>query len=169
MKQLATFCLFILVMSSASFAQGKQKIGHINSNDLLLLMPDRDSAEAKLKDYAGQLELQLASMTQEYEKKLTDYEQNKGVMTDLIREEKEQEILGIQRRIQEFQAKAQESLQKKEAELMKPLVEKANTAIKDVANENGFTYILDTSVGVVLHFPESDDILPLVRKKLGIN
>ncbi|HAS35026.1 MAG TPA: hypothetical protein DCS15_00965 [Flavobacteriales bacterium] len=169
MKQVITFCLLLLIASSSSFAQAKQKIGHINSNDLLLLMPERDSAEASLKSYAGQLELQLASMTQEYEKKLTDYEQNKGVMTDLIREEKEQDILSIQRRIQEFQAKAQESLQKKESELMRPLVDKANAAIKAVADGNGFTYILDTSVGVVLHYPESDDILPLVRKHLGIN
>jgi outer membrane protein len=52
---------------------------------------------------------------------------------------------------------------------MEPMIEKANQAIEDVAKENGYTYILDTSAGTVLYFPESDDILPLVKTKLGLN
>ena len=48
------------------------------------------------------------------------------------------------------------------------MLEKANTAIEAVAKENEYSYILDTSAGVVLYFPETDDILPLVKTKLGI-
>ncbi len=168
MKNLVFIGFLMVATALGGYAQ-KGKIGHINSNDLLILMPERDSAEAKLKDFAQQLELQLTSMSGEYEKKLTDYEQNKDVMTDIIRQEKETEIVDLQRRIQDFQGRAQQELQKKEQELMKPLVDKANGAIKSVANENGYAYIFDTSVGVVLHYPDGDDILPLVKKKLGIN
>jgi len=149
-------------------AQGKLKIGHINSNDLLLLMPERDSAEKKMTAYAKQLELQLTTMSSEYEKKLTNYEQNKANMTDLIRQDKEGELMNLQRRIQDFQTKAQESLQQREQELMKPLIDSANKAIKAVADEQGYTYVFDSSVGVMLHFPDGDDILPAVKKKLNI-
>lgn len=158
----------LIGLGLVSNAQGKLKIGHINSNDLLLLMPERDSAEQKMGQYAKQLELQLSTMSSEYEKKLTSYEQNKGNMTDIIRQDKEGELVSLQRRIQDFQTKAQESLQKREQELMKPLVEAANKAIKEVANEGGYTYIFDSSVGVLLHFPEGDDILPAVKTKLKI-
>jgi len=59
-------------------------------------------------------------------------------------------------------------LQKKEQSLLQPIIDKAKNAINEVAKEGSFTYILDSSVGVVLYSVESDDILPLVKKKLGL-
>ena len=167
MKKLILF-IALIGLGTVANAQSKLKVGHINSNDLLLLMPQRDSAEKKMSAYAKQLELQLTTMSSEYEKKLTTYEQNKSNMTDLIRQDKEGELMSLQRRIQDFQTKAQESLQQREQELMKPLVDSANKAIKSVADDGGYSYIFDSSVGVLLHFPEGDDILPAVKKKLNI-
>ncbi|MEO8589764.1 MAG: OmpH family outer membrane protein, partial [Flavobacteriales bacterium] len=62
----------------------------------------------------------------------------------------------------------QEDLSKQEEELLKPMVEKTNLAIKDVADANGFTYIFDTSTGFVLYFEKGEDIMPLVKAKLGV-
>ncbi|NQU81339.1 MAG: OmpH family outer membrane protein, partial [Bacteroidetes bacterium] len=71
--------------------------------------------------------------------------------------------------IQEFTNNAQQELQQQEAQLIQPIVMKAENAIKDVAKENGFTYIFDLSRGAVIYFSEqSEDILPLVIKKLGL-
>ena len=91
-------------------------------------------------------------------------------MDDLIKKNKEKEILDLQERIQAFQASAQESLQKKEQELTQPIIDKARQAVKDVAKENGFTYILNTAeaLGVVLFYDNGDDIMPLVKKKLNL-
>lgn len=158
----------IMAMSFSSFAQKAPKFGHINSNDLLTIMPERDSAEAELKSFAQELELQLTKMSSEYEKKYTDYQANVAVMNEVVRASKEEEILELQKRIQDFQQKAQQSLQQKEGALMEPLVEKAKKAIKDVAKENGYTYVFDSSVGALIHYPETDDLLPLVKKKLGL-
>jgi outer membrane protein len=107
-------------------------------------------------------------MTSEYEKKLTEYQTNAQVMAAPVRESKEEELGSLEQRIRDFQVKAQQSIQTKEQELMQPMLEKANTAIEAVAKENEYSYILDTSAGVVLYFPETDDILPLVKTKLGI-
>lgn len=150
-------------------AQSKAKIGHINSNDLLLLLPERKDAEAQLQEFAKSLEQQLTSMTTEYEKKLTEYQTNAKVMADPVRESREEELADLERRIRDFQVKAQNSIAQKEEELMEPMINKANQAIEDVAKENGYTYVLDTSSGMVLYFPESDDLLPLVKAKLGLN
>jgi outer membrane protein len=54
--------------------------------------------------------------------------------------------------------------------IYKPILEKANKAIAEVAKENGFTYILDLAQGGVIFYSEtSTDILPLTKQKLGLS
>ncbi|MFQ3325669.1 MAG: outer membrane protein [Salibacteraceae bacterium] len=160
--------VLLVAFSFTSNAQKSLKFGHINSNDLLTIMPERDSAEAQLKIFAQELELQLTKMSAEYEKKYTDYQANVSVMNEVVRASKEEEILELQKRIQDFQQKAQQSLQKKETTLMEPLIAKAKKAITDVSKENNYSYVFDTSIGALIHYPEGDDILPLVKTKLGL-
>ncbi len=171
MKNLLNIALtgiLLLSLSANSFAQKSPKFGHINSNDLLTIMPERDTAEAKLKSFAQELELQLTKMSGEYEKKYTDYQSNVNVMNEVVRASKEEEIMELQKRIQDFQQKAQQSLQQKEGALMEPLIEKAKKAIQEVAKENGYSYVFDSSVGALIHYPEGDNLMPLVKKKLGL-
>ena len=90
-------------------------------------------------------------------------------MTDLIRKTKENELQDILQRIQNFQIEAEQDLAKQRAELLKPIQEKAFKAVNDVAEENGFTYVFDMGTGAVLYASDStEDILPLVKKKLGL-
>ncbi len=151
------------------FSQQKLKLGHLNSNNLLEAMPERSTAQKTLQDFSKQLEDQLVSMQEELEKKYNEFLEKKDSMTELIRKNKEEELMSLQQRIQTFQTNAQQELQKKEQELIMPIVDKAKKAIEDVAKENAYTYIFDTGSGAILYFPkDADDILPLVKKKLGI-
>lgn len=163
----------VLLMSSivaTGFSQQKIKLGHLNSNDLLEAMPEKAKAQKSLQDYSKQLEDQLVAMQDELEKKYNEYLEKKDTYTDLIKKNKEEELTSLQQRIQTFQSNAQQDLQKKEQELLKPIIDKAKKAIDEVAKENGYTYVFDSGTGVLLYFPkDSDDILPLVKKKLGIN
>ena len=170
MKLLLKTALFAVVLFTAQLgmAQKTGKFGHINSNDLLLVMPEKDTAEAELETFAKELEMQLSAMTAEYEKKYTEYQQNVNVMNDVVKASKEEEILDLQQRIQEFQGRAQQSLNKKEQEIMEPIIKKAKDAISQVAEENGYSYIFDSGVGALLYYPDGDDVLPLVKAKLGI-
>jgi outer membrane protein len=59
-------------------------------------------------------------------------------------------------------------LEQDEQDLINPIIEKAKKAIEQVAKENGYTYIFDTSVGAVLYWEESDNVLSLVKKKLNL-
>ncbi len=161
--------LFVFIgLYNFSNAQSKIKLGHIDSGELLKMMPGRDSAEIKMKEYAKTLETQYAAMNSELETKYNDLDANKATMSDLIKQMKQKEIEDLSKRIQEFQQSAQEDVQKKEQELLKPIIEKARKAIEDVAKENGYTYIFDRSTQVLLYFENNDDIMPLVKKKLGL-
>ena len=95
-------------------------------------------------------------------------EKNQSTYTDLVRQDKEAEIINLQQRIQAFQQSAQQSLQAKEQELLEPILTKARTAIEEVAEEGNFTYIFDKSLGTILYAKESENVLPLVKKKLKL-
>lgn len=159
-------CLF--AFGGTAMAQKNIKIGHINSNDLMQIMPGRDSAQTVLQAEVADLETTLKSMQAEAEKRYNDYVANQAGWTDLIRQTKQREIQDMASRIEEFQQNAQTQLQTREQELLKPIIDRAKKAIEDVAKEGGYTYILDAGTAAVLYSQDSDDIMPLVKKKLGL-
>ena len=169
-KKVVLTIVFALVMAGTNvFGQTVYKFGHINSQELLTAMPERDSAQVVLENYAQKLEDQLDVMNVEYNKKLQEYMAERDNLSQLIRETKEQDLSDMQQRIQRFQNTAQQDMQMKQAEVMQPIVEKAQNAIKDVAESNGFTYVFDLAGGALLYFSDdSEDILPLVKTRLGI-
>ena len=161
--------LLAIVLSVTSFAQKSQKMGHINSNELLMMMPENQQAQKALQQHSRELEDQSAAMQAELEQKYNDYLAKKDSLSPLIQKTKETELQDLNQRIQAFQQTAQKDLQVKQQELLKPIIEKARNAIREVAKENGYTYVFDTGTGALVYWPEdSDDLLPLVKTKLGI-
>jgi outer membrane protein len=161
--------LLAIVVSLTSLAQNKQKFGHINSNDLLMAMPENQQAKDALQQHSKELETQLMTMQAELEQKYNDYLAKKDSLSPLIQQTREGELNDLNMRIQSFQQTAQQDLQTKEAELLQPIIEKARNAIREVSKENSYTYVFDTSTGALVYWPEeSDDILPLVKAKLGM-
>tara|TARA_B100000427_G_C15162893_1_gene443826 strand:- start:111 stop:608 length:498 start_codon:yes stop_codon:yes gene_type:complete len=146
----------------------QNKLGYIDSQELLMLMPERNSAEKEVQEFAKSLEAQLTSMTAEYQQSVQNYQANEATFTDLVKQDKIAEITGLEQRIQAFQQNAQQSIVAKEQELLEPILEKARTAIEEVAEEGNFTYIFDKSIGSIVFAKESENVLPLVKKKLGL-
>lgn len=166
MKKLISIVLTAFV-GIPVFSQKAIKIGHINSTELLSAMPERPKIQKELEDYAKQLQQQLEAMQIEWQTKMQDFKAKEAEMTELVKNTKIKEITDLENRIQEFQQTAEEDLRKKEMQLMQPLIDKAKKAIEEVAKENGFTYVIDEATGVLL-FSGGEDILPLVKKKLGL-
>ena len=145
-----------------------QKFGYLNSNELLAMMPESIEMQEELQNYAKGLESQLSAMQAEYEKKVVEYQQNETSYTDVIKEDKIREIESIQQRVVEFQKNAQQSLSEKEAELFTPIRDKAMMAIDNVAKEGNYTFIFDSGSGSFLYAAESENVLSLVKSKLGL-
>lgn len=171
MTKTIQFAFAALISIFAINAQAQtQKIGHINSDELLAMMPEAQAAQTSLEDYRAQLEKDMREMEAELETKIAAFQQNQQIMTNLSRETKTREIQDLQARIQEFGQSAQQDLQAKQVELISPIIDKATNAVKEVAKENNFTYIMDSapSKATVIFFDNGEDILPLVKAKLGI-
>lgn len=161
------FALCILLTGSLS-AQTAQKLGHIDRQALMLMLPERKDAEAKMQAFAGSLDAKLKAMGEEYKSKVAEYQPKIGTMTQTEKDVAQRELDELQQRIADAQEKAKDDLDKQQDELLQPMVDKTNKAIKDVATENNFTYIFDSSTGMVLFYDNGVDIMPLVKKKLGL-
>lgn len=164
--------LVILMMVMAAVAvQAQTKVGHINSSELIESMPEADSIQKKL------------ALEQEQWKKIVD-EKELEVRTkyaafmeisedpnvpNTMKEIKMQEVENLQKQYQELQQRANAELQRKQEELLAPLLAKVKTAIEEVAKANGYAYVMETSEGSgVIYSDTKYDILPLVRTKLGL-
>ena len=161
--------IFLTLIALLSLTlNGQNKFGYIDSQELLLMMPESKAATEEIENFGKSLESQLASMTAEYQQSIQDYQSNEATYTDLVKQDKISEITNLEQRIQSFQQSAQQSLQAKEQELLEPILSKARKAIEDVAKEGNFTYIFDRSLGTILYAKESENVLPLVKKKLKL-
>ncbi|MFO7879377.1 MAG: OmpH family outer membrane protein [Bacteroidales bacterium] len=168
MKRIGLFMALALLLSSAagSFAQ-KAELGYVRVEAIFKEMPERAQAEKQITEYSKQLENQLQTMNSEFERKYQEYEENYETWGAAVRSDKEMEIQQLQQRIQGFQQSAQSDMQEKEQELLKPIYEKIRTAIKDVGDEEGYTYIYDDSV-LLYKSEDSNDLTDLVKTKLGL-
>ncbi len=164
------FLLAAFILSSLTFCSMAQtlKFGHIDSGALIQMMPQTKQADSTLKRFGESLDSQLKGMTAEYQSKLQQYQSKADSMPDAIRSTKEKELSDLGQRIQDFQQTAQESIQKKKEEIYGPILKKAEDAIKEIAKEKQYSYIFDTSLGTVIYAQEGDNIMPLVKTKLGL-
>ncbi|MBR5778478.1 MAG: OmpH family outer membrane protein [Bacteroidales bacterium] len=168
MKKTCIVIAIALMSLGTAFAQKTVKLGHIDSNELLKIMPGRDSAQTILQNEMMELENELNNMKMELQQMYNDYVAKESQMSDLIKQTKQKDLQDKGARLEEFREMAQQRLQEREKALLTPIIDKAKQAIRDVAKENGYTYIFDSAVGVTL-YEGGDDILPLVKKKLGLN
>jgi outer membrane protein len=168
MKKMKKILILSMLCLFAVNSYSQNKLGYIDSQELLLLMPERKTAEEEVQTFAKSLESQLQAMTAEYQQSVQEYQSNESTYTDLVKQDKVTEITGLEQRIQSFHQNAQQALQAKEQELLEPILQKARTAIEDVASEGNYTYIFDKSVGSILFAKESENILQLVKKKLNL-
>jgi outer membrane protein len=170
MKKL--FSLFLLLcvicIATESFSQTKTKFGHLDFAKLYGMMPELDSVRGLFDAYNKSIQDQFAAMQTELENKFMDYQANVNSMSEIIRTTKEAEINDLKERMDAFEAKATQDLQAKEAELTAPIIKKAREAVQEIAKENGYTYVFNSSEGLLLYAEPSDDIIGMVKNKLGI-
>ena len=109
-------------------------------------------------------------MSVELNNKNDAYTKESKNLTDIVKQTKEQELIDMNRRIQDFQTNAQTQLQNKQVELFQPVYAKVDKAIKDVGKENGFMYVFDIAKGSLLYFDEtkSTNMMALAKAKLGL-
>lgn len=167
MKRITLILLFAAI---ATFGANAQKFGHINTSELVSLMAETDSARVQLEAYQNELIEEMDAMQTEYNTKLNTYQQKNASWTAAIRESKENELLEIRQRLEQFQQTAQQDLANMQQTLMMPVYQKAQEAINKLGKDNNLLYIFDTSAGALIYIDEeqSMNLLSKAKEALGI-
>ena len=149
------------------------KIGFINADYILSQMPEAKQVEEDLKNTQKQYETLYQGKVKDFQDKLAVFEKLPANTADIIKQDREKELQNLQTSIQEFQQNSQSSLQKKQAQLLQPLLKKVEENMHAVAAENAYTYVFNYDAGmgtapILLHYPADANMSDLVLKKMGI-
>ena len=160
------FLLLFAVLLLGTTSSYAQKYGHVNVQEVFSVMPGGDSIRIKLENYQKELQDVYNTMAEEYQTKSEKFNREAGTMSSAVLKIRKQEIADLESRIMEFQQNFQDELQAKQIELTQPFQDAILNAINEVAKENGYAYIFDSSI--LLYTGGGDDVSALVKKKLGI-
>lgn len=166
LRTLMAMALFVLLTVGVN----AQKFGYVNSTLLLSELPTMKAADSELETYQKQLMTSGETMVKAFEAKYQTIakEVGEGLLSKVQQQAKEQELAAEQQKIQAYEVEVQQKIVKKREELIQPILDKVKVAIEAVGKENGYTMIFDSSAGTILHANESDDVLALVKTKLGL-
>lgn len=147
------------------------KIGYLNSVTLLQEIPEVKQANANLEALQKQLQKKGQGMLEEFQKKYQDLQRKEqlGELSPKQIEEEAQALRQEEVKIQQFEQEMQGQLEEKRTSLLQPIFDDVSAKIAEVAKENGYTYIIDDSPGLLLYKEEAYDVTELVKVKLGIN
>ena len=159
--------IIIAMMLVLPMVASAQKFGHINTQELFTQMPEVNQVKLKMDTIQAQYENQLASMNEEIQRKMQDYQAQEATMADAIKQIRQQELQEMNQRIQLFYQTAEQDIQRKQQELLTPVHEKMAKAIKTVGEREGYTYIFDSAAMVHIG-ADAIDATPAVKKELGI-
>lgn len=165
MKKISIILVCLLV-SVACFAQ-KAKFGHVDYAEIMKVMPGIDTAQTALLNYQKELEEVGQKMVTEFKQKEAAYAQlqNSGASAAILKV-REDEMMKLYKRIQEFAANSEADLQAKQVALLQPFQDKLLDAIKKVASNGNYTYIFD--ITTLAFHAESDNLTNVVKTYLGI-
>jgi outer membrane protein len=166
-KYLIVTCFIIGFVLDGLQAQ-KLKYGYVNADKILSEMPEIEIANKELEGYVKEINDYISSKNEEYKKKFTDFQQNEKSLSDLIKADRQEELNKLAANIKQFQLDAQTTINKKKQDLYQTAISKLKDAIKAVAKENAYRFIIDNSNGQLIYSEEEDNVDNLVRKKLGI-
>ena len=167
--KVALVALGVVFMSNFAQAQAQVKIGYAAYEQLVPLLPQFKTAQTALDAFQKTYSDKYTSLATELQTKGKDYETKRTTMTDAARSIAETDIQDLQKRLQDFQTKAQTEVGAKQEELYSPLITQVKTAVAAVAKEKGYAYVFNTtSPDLLLVAPPADDLLPFVKTKLGL-
>ena len=155
------------VMSVAASAQ-TLKWGYVDFNELIMLMPEMDEARATLDENSRTNEEILVAMYEEYQTKMTQYQQKAESWTPAVRESKEREIMEIQARFEQTQQSLQQEIQMLQQNLQAPIYQKAQDTVTELAKAEGVAFVFEKSSLLYVDPAQGIDLTPAARKALNI-
>jgi outer membrane protein len=165
-----TFLMALALTLGLATTGQAQKFGYCNSALLLSQLPEVKAADSDLQAFQAQLQKKGQEMVKAFQAKAEDLQRRsqEGLVSPKEAEEKETELKAEQELIQGYEQEVYAKITEKREKLYKPILERVNNAMKEVAEANGYIMVFDNGTQIVLFADPSLDVTPLVKAKLGI-
>ena len=163
-KKLLLIAVFTIGLGSVANAQ---KVGHIDFEKLISEMPETKTLSADAEKLAKTYQTEIEELGKKLQAKMEKYRAEGATQTETTNKQRGQEIQQDQARYEQARQAAMQDMQKRQAEGLNPIIEKAQKAIQDVAAEKGIEYVLDASIGKGLLVKKGTDLFVAVKAKLG--
>jgi outer membrane protein len=160
----------LLITFTTIFSLSAQKFGYVNSSQLLISLPEVKTADASLEAYQKELITKGEQMVKKFETSYSAYMEkvNSGELSKLQMQQQEAGLSQEQQTIQSYEVEVQQKLAAKKQELYQPILNKVQDLVDQVGKENGYTMIFDASIGGILFAEDGDDLMPMLKQKLGV-
>jgi len=158
---------FVLVIVGSLSAQ--IKVGYVDSQRILNEFDEAREAQAKLDMEAKKLQDEYQRLLAKLDSLNREYERQRLIMSETRRKEKEDEIMELQKQIQDFQVNKlgpNGEIYQKQAELVGPVLEKIKKVIQKIGEEENYDYIFDTVAGNILYADPAHDLTDKVLYEL---
>ena len=150
-------------------ANAQAKFGHVNSQEVINVMPEYTKAKSEIDVLTQQYDADLKSMQDELQKKAEAFDKEQATLPENIKQRRNQELQDMYQKIQQSYQDNQMALQKASQEKMQAITSKVLDAIKTVGQEGGYVYIMDIGAGIpYISTTLSTDVTAQVKTKLGL-
>ncbi len=160
--------LSLIVLFALSIGLQAQKYGYINTQELIIGLPEVKEANLVIEQMKDSLTAKGQSMVLSLQSKYKDLESRVNEISPNQLNKEKQTLQQEELALQQFDQSSQQLILQKSEELLNPIQNKINVAIQEVAKEGGYVYIFDAGVGNILYADESTDISELVLAKLNM-
>lgn len=164
MKQIKTFLIAAIALLGFQTINAQAKTAHVDVNEIMTKMPAVLDAQTQLKKLSDTYTVEYKTMVDEYQGKLKKYDTEASTVTDAVNQTRQQEVQDMAKRIGDYQETAQKDLQKKEADLMKPITDKVKASIQKVGKAKGYQYVINAAD---LLLADGPDLTADIKKDLG--
>ncbi|MFK7982583.1 MAG: OmpH family outer membrane protein [Saprospiraceae bacterium] len=173
MKRITKLFILVLMMAATAFSADAQKFGYLNSAEILSGMAEVKQANSSMEALQKQLQKKGQQMVQAYQTKLQDLQKKEqaGELSPKQIEDEAAKLKGEEEKMGKFQQDMDSQIREKQNTLLQPIFDRVNSAIKDVAKENGYSYVFDRNSAqgsTILYADETQDVTTLVKAKLGL-
>ena len=160
--------IFICIILISTFSIAQSKVGTVDSDYIIKLMPETTIVSKRSQAYGARLDSSFSIKLKEYQTKFDAFKKNEKNMETVVKNESYKELADMEADIKKYQLNGNKLMKIKSDELMRPLYKKLSDAIALVSKAENYTQVLTISGNEFAYIDRKLDITELVLKSLGI-
>tara|TARA_B110000444_G_scaffold115520_1_gene108873 strand:- start:94 stop:600 length:507 start_codon:yes stop_codon:yes gene_type:complete len=151
--------LLLLAISFSTLSIQAQKFAYVDTDYILNKIPDFKQAQDKLDALSADWQKEIENKYTDVEQMYRAYQQEQVLLTDDMKEKREEAIIKKETDAKNLQKKyfgTEGNLYQKRQELIKPIQDKIYDAIQQLAADNKYAIIFDSSSDLIMLYKNNN-------------